>query len=145
MLSLHVPNRDEPEHCGEGTMKVARWTVASLLILLHVRVVLGQETKAPEPTLPPVVVRPSEEPANPYEGGEGTGFYRSGGSGSNGSINWNSGAITSDTQRVGSYNQPAWTTQRPFANTRTYVLPAGTYEFEQWVRPTWNRDDPTEW
>jgi hypothetical protein len=130
-------------------MKTARRNVAILILLLNGTALLGQETPAPtpsaEPTLPPVVVRPSDEPANPYSDGEGMGYFGSGGSGRTGAINWDSAAVTSDTQRVGAYNQPAWTTQRPFASTRTYVLPAGTYEFEQWVRPTWNRDDPTEW
>ena len=55
------------------------------------------------------------------------------------------GPVRSFNQRVGSYNQPAWTTQRPFASTRTYVLPAGVCEFEQWARPTWNEGDEAEW
>jgi hypothetical protein len=53
-----------------------------------------------------------------------------------GRIPWDSDRITSDSQRVGSYNQPQWTTQRPFSTTRTYVLPEGTMEFEQWFIPT---------
>jgi hypothetical protein len=53
-----------------------------------------------------------------------------------GVIPWNSDRITSDTQAVGPYGQPEWTTQRPFATTRTYVLPPGTMEFEQWAIPT---------
>ena len=105
----------------------------------------------------PVIVRPEEgstqnggQPVENYGGG-GNGYGDGGyggygyGGGNGGNIPWTSGAIPSDRTRVGSYNQPAWTTQRPFATTRAYVLPEGTYEFEQWVRPTWNKDDPTEY
>ena len=119
-----------------------------LLLLLASGLLLGSAMRAEEAppappaaqatTLPPVVVRPDSVLDSPYEY-DGTGMY---GSGTGGSIGWSSGAIRSDTTRVGSYNQPAWTTQRPFATTRTYVLPEGTCEFEQWVRPTWKRDDP---
>jgi hypothetical protein len=49
------------------------------------------------------------------------------------------GAIMSDTQPVGSYNQPAWTTQRPFPTTRAYVIPEGAVELEQWARATWKK------
>src|SRR5262249_60835558 len=52
-------------------------------------------------------------------------------------IPWSSNAITSDSMRVGTYGQPAWTTQRPFPTTRVYVQPEGTYQLEQWARPTW--------
>src|SRR5439155_23246830 len=41
------------------------------------------------------------------------------------------GEATTDRTLVGSYQQPAWTTDRPFASTRSYVLPAGQVEFEQ--------------
>src|SRR5262245_5124989 len=34
-----------------------------------------------------------------------------------------------DEERVGAYGQPRWTTKRPFANTRVYVLPEGQMEF----------------
>ncbi|MBY0588521.1 hypothetical protein K2X85_15200 [bacterium] len=61
-----------------------------------------------------------------------------------GSIPWGSGVITRDSQRVGSYGQPAWTTQRPFATSRTYVLPAGTAQLETWVRPTWGQEGKPE-
>lgn len=53
-------------------------------------------------------------------------------------IPWSSNAIGSYNTRVGPYNQPAWTTQRPFASTRSYVLPPGQARVEQWIRPTWD-------
>src|SRR5512135_138928 len=68
-------------------------------------------------------------------GGDGTG---------RGTIPWSSNAITTDSTRVGPYNQPAWTTQRPFAASRVYVLPPGTFQLEQWFRPTWPRDGKVE-
>jgi hypothetical protein len=47
--------------------------------------------------------------------------------------------------RVGSYNQPVWTTRRPFTTTRAYVIPAGTIETEFWVRHrTFKEMDETE-
>jgi hypothetical protein len=57
---------------------------------------------------------------------------------------WNSNSITSDTQRVGPYNQPVWTTQRPFSTVRTYVLPPGQAQVEQWYRPRWKKDGSRE-
>ena len=36
-----------------------------------------------------------------------------------------------ETERVGAYGQPEWTTRRRFARTRVYVLPEGQLEFEQ--------------
>jgi hypothetical protein len=59
-------------------------------------------------------------------------------------IPWSSDAIRSDTDRVGPYNQPAWTTQRPFPTVRTYVLPPGQMQVEQWYRPRWKRDGTRE-
>jgi hypothetical protein len=61
-----------------------------------------------------------------------------------GGIPWPSGSIRSDTDRVGPYNQPAWTTQRPFSTTRSYVLPPGTMDVEQWVRTRWRREGKPE-
>lgn len=37
--------------------------------------------------------------------------------------------------RVGSYQQPEWTSHRRFAETRIYVRPEGTVEFEYWLVP----------
>lgn len=37
-----------------------------------------------------------------------------------------------ESQRVGSYDQPAWTDRRRFPGTRVYVAPAGTATFEFW-------------
>lgn len=37
--------------------------------------------------------------------------------------------------RVGSYGQPEWTTRRRFPETRVYVRPEGTAEFEYWLLP----------
>ncbi|HEX5052662.1 MAG TPA: hypothetical protein VFZ65_12875 [Planctomycetota bacterium] len=47
--------------------------------------------------------------------------------------------------RIGSYGQPEWTSHRRFAETRVYVRPEGTAEFEYWVIPeTPNGGGPTE-
>lgn len=46
--------------------------------------------------------------------------------------------------RVGSYAQPRWTTDRRFAETRIYVRPEGALEFEYWLIPTVNRKGPSE-
>lgn len=94
----------------------------------------------PEPTLPPVVVQPGEDD-NFVDDYSNQVFF---GNGGGGSISWNAPA-SSFTQRVGSYGQPAWTTQRPFASTRAYVLPEGVCEFEQWARPTWDEGESAEW
>jgi hypothetical protein len=37
--------------------------------------------------------------------------------------------------RIGSYQQPEWTSHRRFAETRVYVRPEGTAEFEYWLIP----------
>jgi len=37
--------------------------------------------------------------------------------------------------RIGTYAQPRWTTQRRFPATRVYVVPEGKFEFEWWLRP----------
>lgn len=37
--------------------------------------------------------------------------------------------------RIGSYQQPEWTSHRRFAETRVYVRPEGTCEFEYWLIP----------
>jgi len=80
-------------------------------------------------TLPPVTVRPAPRVYQPY-----SPPY-------DGPIDWGSDVIQSDTDRVGPYGQPVWTTQRPFATSRVYVLPPGQAQFEQWVRPTWSRGE----
>ncbi|MBL8750392.1 MAG: hypothetical protein JNK78_14615 [Planctomycetes bacterium] len=47
--------------------------------------------------------------------------------------------------RIGSYRQPEWTSHRRFAETRIYVRPEGTAEFELWIVPeTPNGGGPTE-
>ena len=38
-------------------------------------------------------------------------------------------------QRIGSYQQPEWTAQRLFGETRVYVVPEGQAEFEFWYVP----------
>ncbi len=83
-----------------------------------------------ESALPPVEVRPPRS----------TGNYRSSNPFPGGTVPWSSGAIDSDTQLVGPYDQPVWTTQRPWATTRVYVLPPGQMQVEQWVRPTYRRN-----
>ena len=124
------------------------------------------------PTLPPVVVQPNADPSqvfnngmdNSYTPGRGQsasdGYYgrpigspfdalfsdgewRGGPYG--GGMSWSQdGVITRDSDRVGPYNQPVWTTQRPFGASRVYVLPPGQAQVEQWVRPTWNRHSKPE-
>jgi hypothetical protein len=37
--------------------------------------------------------------------------------------------------QVGRYGQPEWTTERAFSNSRVYVRPAGTLEFNQFWTP----------
>lgn len=47
--------------------------------------------------------------------------------------------------RIGSYGQPEWTSHRRFAETRVYVRPEGTAEFEYWLVPEVPRHGaPTE-
>lgn len=45
---------------------------------------------------------------------------------------------------VGPHRQPRWTATRRFTTTRVYVRPPGKVEFEYWLRPTFERDEPTE-
>ncbi|HWE02429.1 MAG TPA: hypothetical protein VG326_08450 [Tepidisphaeraceae bacterium] len=47
-------------------------------------------------------------------------------------------------QEVGSYNQPIWTVDRRFSETRVYVRPEGSLEFEFWLIPQAPRKGPTE-
>lgn len=112
---------------------------------------LAQGQAQPPQTLPPSnVVAPrqgsgtgnselapgySPSTANPGDGG----IF-----GNTNSIPWNSNAITSDSDRVGPYGQPVWTTQRPFSTVRTYVLPPGQAQLEQWYRPRWKKDGERE-
>lgn len=91
----------------------------------------------PDGTLPPVVVEP--QGSEPSYGGYRPGPYPFG------TIPWRSNEITSFQDRVGPYDQPQWTTQRPFATSRVYVLPAGMMQVEQWVRPTYKRHEKPEW
>ncbi|MFN2621330.1 MAG: hypothetical protein ABR611_00645 [Chthoniobacterales bacterium] len=45
---------------------------------------------------------------------------------------------------VGPYGQPIWTTERFFANTRTYVRPSGTAEFNQFWTPEFGDNGQVE-
>ncbi len=45
---------------------------------------------------------------------------------------------------VGEYTQPRWTAARRFSETRVYVVPKGTMEFEYWLVPERGRDGVTE-
>ena len=40
-----------------------------------------------------------------------------------------------ESELVGAYNQPVWTTTRRFPTTRVYVIPAGAVSFEYWFNP----------
>lgn len=98
----------------------------------------------PQPgSLPPVIVeaprpgQPTYQPQYDPTAGYNGGYQR-------GPISWDSGAIGSDTDLVGPYGQPQWTTQRPFSTARVYVLPEGVMQVEQWVRPTYKRDEKPE-
>lgn len=42
--------------------------------------------------------------------------------------------------RIGSYEQPRWTTHRRFGETRVYVIPKGMVEFEYWMRPRFRKN-----
>jgi hypothetical protein len=54
-------------------------------------------------------------------------------------------AELSDDDRIGSYAQPRWTAQRLFGETRIYVIPQGTVEFEYWLKPELHRNhEPTD-
>ena len=44
---------------------------------------------------------------------------------------------------VGTYEQPRWTAARRFGETRVYVVPKGTVEFEYWLIPERDRDGGT--
>lgn len=77
--------------------------------------------------------RPAAEPELPPEQPQQFDSNR-------GYTSWSSNAVTSFGQLVGPYNQPAWTTQRPFTAVRSYVLPEGTMQVEQWYRPRWKQD-----
>ena len=47
-------------------------------------------------------------------------------------------------EHVGTYAQPRWTTERRFSETRVYVRPEGSLEFEYWLIPTVPRKGPSE-
>ncbi len=105
-------------------------------------IVQAQQTIPPIEVEAPRVTPGGTGPGSPFPG-TGTGSGSSANPGAYGDrgqyIPWDSNVINSDSQRVGTYNQPAWTTQRPFPSTRVFVQPEGTYEVEQWVRPTWGK------
>jgi hypothetical protein len=41
--------------------------------------------------------------------------------------------VLREEERIGTYEQPRWTAQRRFPNTRIYVVPEGTAQFEWWL------------
>ena len=130
-------------------MRVAvTWALAACWPLVAANLRAQEPDVADEATLPPVTVTPEINGPALDDGTSGNyGYYP--GQGSSG-MNYrrnagNSGVITSDQQLVGAYGQPMWTTQRPWGTTRAYVLPAGVWQVEQWVRPTWNEGEPTEY
>lgn len=102
--------------------------------------VLVQAPATPAQPLPPIEVEAPRAPTPPTGMGDEGPVDAFGQRG----IPWSSGAITSDTTRVGPYGQPQWTVQRPFPNVRTYVLPPGQMQVEQWYRPRWKRDGSRE-
>ncbi len=50
----------------------------------------------------------------------------------------------SDSEKVGSYNQPVWTTKRRFPTTRVYVIPEDKVEIEYWLLMEGNLEDNTD-
>jgi hypothetical protein len=42
--------------------------------------------------------------------------------------------------RIGEYEQPRWTADRRFGETRVYVIPQGKFEFEYWLRPHYQKN-----
>src|SRR6185295_2417649 len=130
-LGLNLAKAVQCQHELQDT-KVMRLckAVGGSVIALFASLAWGQEPNQTEPTLPPVIVRP--QPSTPY-------YYQPGDP-----IPWSSNAIQDDSTLVGPYDQPVWTTQRPFANSRVYVLPAGQAQVEQWVRPTFFEDGKPE-
>ncbi len=80
---------------------------ALIALLLHAACgrLMAQESPTPtEPTLPPVIVQPGDD--NYLDDYSNQVLF---GNGNVGAISWNAPA-SSFNQRVGSYNQPAWTT-----------------------------------
>ncbi|MCX7958222.1 MAG: hypothetical protein N3B13_04175 [Deltaproteobacteria bacterium] len=49
-----------------------------------------------------------------------------------------------DSDKIGSYNQPVWTSKRRFPTTRVYVIPEGKVELEYWLLMEGNLDDNTD-
>lgn len=49
------------------------------------------------------------------------------------------GDLLKEERRVGTYNQPEWTTHRRFARSRVYVISEGQWEVEQWYRGRFDR------
>lgn len=119
------------------------WLWALAAALIGYQPVRAQEKKDSQPKTPEIEVKAPrvvdtlpEAPATGIFGGL-FGDYR----GRPGTIPWSSGEITSDGTLVGPYNQPAWTTTRPFVGSRSYVLPEGQVELEQWVRWRGRKDE----
>src|SRR5262249_8339253 len=52
-------------------------------------------------------------------------------------------APLNEEDRIGDYAQPRWTTHRRFGETRVYVIPKGTVEFEYWFSPELPKDGET--
>lgn len=110
-----------------------RPTFFALLLCLSAFAAALHGQQATDQSLPEVLVQPGTPamPSQAYGGATSRNQFYGGG------IPWRSNAIQSDRQLVGPYNQPVWTTQRPWTTTRIYVLPPGQAQLEQWVRPTW--------
>jgi hypothetical protein len=49
-----------------------------------------------------------------------------------------------DEDRVGTNVQPRWTATRRFSETRVYVIPSGTFDFEHWLIPEVPKDGHTD-
>lgn len=49
-----------------------------------------------------------------------------------------------DSEKVGSYNQPVWTTKRRFPTTRVYLLPENQVEVEYWLLMEGNLEGDTD-
>ena len=117
----------------------------------NLELVQGQSQTQPPQTLPRSDVVAPRQGSGTGNSGQAPGSSLStanpgdgGIFGNTNSIPWDSNAITSDSDRVGPYGQPAWTTQRPFSSVRTYVLPPGQAQLEEWYRPRWKRGGDRE-
>jgi len=71
------------------------------------------------------VVNPADQQPPPPQGGQGAPVV----------VEGRRVSDLREEDRIGSYGQPEWTSHRRFTETRVYVRPEGTTEFEYWLIP----------